>query len=779
VLDDGQPTTSGGGEALFTREEALGGLPARRAQALLFLIESRTAHLAARSQQTVAPFPTERSEQERELAFLEAYRLGRDPPLRPTIQQLEQYAVEWAELVPENVRLRAALARLIGRKYAFTRQSVPHLRQALGVDRPDVLAAYQRLYSASLVEIYALAASPLERVRWAWANVGRWLTGLPPRWFAFIFTFALGIPQATVALPIAVAPLGTGPGIGLMLLAGLVSVITVSCMAEAAARSGTVRYGNAYTGRLAADFLGPAGSAMLSAALFGLFLLAVIAGLIAMSRTLEQFSPLPAPIWTALLALGVLWLLSRGAVTFSLSVLVLISMVVLVSMGVLMWLELEHLNLENALQWRGGGTSPSSFENTVGVVLMVFFSEAFVVQCAKAVLPRDPSGRSLIWGSMAGLAAIGVALAFWIFLVDAIIPADVLAHETATVISPLTDHLGTAAVLPGFLLVLLLPGLAVIRCSIGLFNQVSEWLPAKQLVVLAVGAGQGRPLTEPSQKVLAGRLVGSSNPGLQDVRVRFIMASSPVVLALVVTEWLQLGGRDSFVAVLSVVGVLTSSIFSGFIPVMLLVASRRKGEVVPGLHWPFIGHPLVIGGIYALYLGVLVVHAGWVWDSPIERLAALATAVFVIVASVQIVRRGSFTPRMVIELRDDQRDGHQASFTITAVGRPAEAAVSLAYPDQTREQYGSSGEISWFDGLREASFAWDATEARELKVWVHRVGATGESEGLPAEIAVEAGAPEPGEDKTSLSRKLSGGQAVLPLGKGPGRLTIILPTLEA
>jgi hypothetical protein len=774
VPDDEQPTASSGGEGLFTREEALGGLPARRAQALLFLIESRTAHLAARSQQTVAVFPTGRSEQERELAFLEAYRLGRDPPLRPTIQHLEQYAGEWSELVPENTRLRAALAHLIGRKYSFSQRAVPYLRRALGVDRADVQAAYQRLYGASLEEIYAPAASPLERLRWAWAEVGRRLTSLPPLWFAFLFTFALGIPQATVALPIAVAPLGAGPGIALMLFTGLVSVVTVACMAEAAARSGTVRYGNAYTGRLAADFLGPAGSVMLTAALFVLFFLTVIAGLIGMSRTLEQLSPLPAPLWTALLTLGVLWLLARGTVTFSFAVLVLISIVVLMGLVVVMGIALEHLELGNLIEWRGGGTSPSSFENTVGVVLMVFFSEAFVVQCAKAVLPRDPSGRSLIWGSVLGLGGIALALACWIFAVDAVVPTDELARETATVISPLASHLGAVIQFPGLLLVLLLPGLAVIRGATGLFNQVREWLPAKRSVAPAPAIEQGPRGAERSESAWPGSRLSWRHLELQDGRARFLLAASPIVIAWVATEWLQFGGRDSFVAVLSVIGVLTSSVFSGFIPVMLLVAARRKGEVVPGVYWPFIGHPLVVGGIYALYLGVLILHGVWAWEDPVERLAALATAVFVIVASVQIVRRGSFTPRMVVELRDDRRDGHQAGFSITAVGRPAQAAVVLAYPGQTEEQRGHRGAVSSFDDLRKATFAWDATEVRELKVWVHRVSPGGESEGLPAEILVESA-----EGGGPLDRKLAGGQVVLPLGAGPGRLTVVLPVLQA
>jgi hypothetical protein len=64
---------------LLTREEVLGGLPARQASTLLFLIESRTAHLVAQSRRVTERFLTEDAEQERELAFYEALTLGRDP----------------------------------------------------------------------------------------------------------------------------------------------------------------------------------------------------------------------------------------------------------------------------------------------------------------------------------------------------------------------------------------------------------------------------------------------------------------------------------------------------------------------------------------------------------------------------------------------------------------------------------------------------------------------------------------------------------------------------
>jgi hypothetical protein len=83
---------------LLDRETVLAGMPAKRANTLLYLIESRTAHLVARSREAVQIFLSEESAQQRKLAFLEAFALGSEPPLRPAIQDLERYASQWAPL---------------------------------------------------------------------------------------------------------------------------------------------------------------------------------------------------------------------------------------------------------------------------------------------------------------------------------------------------------------------------------------------------------------------------------------------------------------------------------------------------------------------------------------------------------------------------------------------------------------------------------------------------------------------------------------------------------
>src|SRR5207247_8959642 len=84
---------------LLTREEVLGGLPARRARVVLFLIERQTAHMVARSGQLGELLPGERAARERDLAFVQAFAMGREAPVRLTIPSLERYPTQWAHLV--------------------------------------------------------------------------------------------------------------------------------------------------------------------------------------------------------------------------------------------------------------------------------------------------------------------------------------------------------------------------------------------------------------------------------------------------------------------------------------------------------------------------------------------------------------------------------------------------------------------------------------------------------------------------------------------------------
>src|SRR5215470_7963032 len=180
-----QPTAP---DSPLTRQEALGGLPIRRAQALLFLIENLTARADARSRKAMELYPIEAEAEEQELAFLESFSAGRAPPRPPRIQDIERHAADWVDQIPTDPRLRAATAHLLGAKYRFSYEAVPGIRAALGLDQEAVKRAHQRLRGAPLEAIYEARTSPLDRTRWALGAVARWVDSLPPFWTAYSLT---------------------------------------------------------------------------------------------------------------------------------------------------------------------------------------------------------------------------------------------------------------------------------------------------------------------------------------------------------------------------------------------------------------------------------------------------------------------------------------------------------------------------------------------------------------------------------------------------------------
>ena len=858
-------------DELFTREEVLGGLPARRARVVLFLIERQTAHLVARSGQLAELLPGEQAARERDLAFVQAFALGREAPVRLTIQSLERYAKQWAHLVPDNPTLRASLARLLARKYSFTVGAVPGMRSVLGLDQDAVRAAYSRLYGQPLETIYAERTTWRAQAHWAWAALGGWLDALPPFWFVFVFTLTLGLPQAIVAFPIAVATVGALPGIALNLAAGLLSVVTTAAVAEAAARSGVVRYGTAYIGKLAADYLGAAGSGLFSLAIFVLYLVTVMGGCFAISRTLARFTGVPAVAWTALLFAGGIWLLARGSTSLSLTLLLALAIVIVTLMLSIMALTLGHFRLEHLLRPSTPvvGGSEHYLANTIGIILMGYFAEAFVVQCAKVVLPREPSGRSLIWGSLAGLGGIAVVLSLWIVVMNGSLDPRALAEERVTVITPLAAVVGPGAAALGTLLILFLPGLATLRCMVGAFNVAREWIPTRSDPVVVLPR-KGKLVFQRRGTPTAGPLIGLSYLGLDgdqarfrlnlqlgpfswqedttvsghwdvarvlqqvpgwhwlgspldlhilvassqsvnlrvtsplvmtyqniwDVetlssvaappgtpapaprswtrllsdRGRFLLTIAPIALTFLLSGSLLAAGWDSFPLVLGLLGVLTSSIFSGFIPVLLLASSRQKGEVVPGVVLGFLGHPLVLGSVYVIYVAVLLIHGLIIWENPVSRASALLVTVVALVVTVVTARRGSYTPRVVVEIRLDQREGQRSAFSVVAGGRPALADVRLHYPAGDRDQRASGGEVPTFGNLRSATFRIPVTGSAELKVWAHRVTPTGDSEGLPAQLEVRDGG-----DAKRFDLGLSGGQVVVPFTGKASEVVIAFP----
>jgi hypothetical protein len=965
---------------LLSRQDVLDGLfggHARAAATLLFAIESRTAHLVAQSRQAMERFLTEETAKERELTFLEALALGRDPPIRPTIQDLERYAPRWGSLVPENPRVQAALAHLLGGQYAFTQRTVPGIRTALALDGEAVQQAHQRLYDQPLDSIYVTRTRLVERLRWAWSSLADWLESLPPFWSTFALTLTEAVGAGILALPIALAGIGPLPGIAILVVMGLVNVLTIACMAEAVARSGTMRYGSAFLGRFVTDYLGPVAALILLVGLIIECVLTLWPYYIGFSTTLADATRIiPAPVWAALLFFIGLYLLRRetlNATIASALVIGAINIGLILILSVLAFSRLQPANLSyvNVPFLGGRPFEPSILQLIFGVVLLAYFGHLSVGNCARVVLHRDPSARALIWGAALAQVVVMMIYCVWVVAVNGAIAPDRLAGQSGTALAPLAVEFGPIVHVLGSVFVILGMGIQSLHSSLPLYNLVRERLPTRRWTVVLLPRRRGRLLLQGSRRgraissgdlrlgltylgleftgagrgdeqprfrldakvdgmtqaleiTVAGRweatelfdrlpvlrqkgarlaleiidadqahvrlrvssplrvtyegdwyapalgivdllalsgmqrqvvtwmmreeVAGEGTVSLAKVAAftgqpeamaritlnalakqgfievwegegvvhyrprlvtrqgrqlpeeiwqalgeaptrggpeagfgqwikgallgakgRSLLSVAPVVAVFVLAEWLLLTGRDSFAEPLSFLGVIVISLLGGIFPVLLLKASQRKGEIVPGLVYRWLGHPLIVTGIYLLFLANLFVHGLVIWQNPVERAAALAAGVLMIATTLLLVRQNAFAPRAVIELREDQREPGRAAFVITSRGQPATAEVRLGYADGEDLVQAAAGDVRAFSSLRKAYFHLPATRARELKVWAHRITADGDSIGLPVLVGVDSGGA-----RQEIELELSGGQSVVPIDDGECRVAIIL-----
>jgi len=974
---------------LFTRSEVLAGLPARRGQATLFLIESRTAHLVARARQDLEPFLGETTVAERDLAFMEAFASGKAPPLRPTIQDLEQYAAAWRDLAPDTPRARAALAHLLGQKYRFTAATTPGLTATLGLDEPAIRQAYEKLYGQPLATIYAAQPGLAERLRWAWAGLGRWIEHLPPFWTVFALTLTETVGAGILALPIALAGIGPLPGVVILVILGLVNVLTIAAEAEAVARSGAIRYGDAFLGRMVDDYLGRVGAQILSAGCAGLTAIVLLAYYVGFADTLADATGLPPGMWAAGLFLVVLFFLRRETLNATVTSALVVGAVNLTVLLFISLLAFSRLRSENLLYVNVPLLNGRPFDVGIlglifGIVLGAYFGHLSVGNCARIVLRRDASARSLILGAVAAQMVTMVFYCLWVMAVNSAVAPATLARQTGTALPPLAAAVGPVARILGALYVILGVAMASVHYGLALFNLVREQLPRQSEPVVRLPRRQGRLILRPrmgkatatvsltylgltsdrdaphprfrldvqqgedlqrleiapadrwDETALRGRLpqldhrlrlaltvqeatpdsvrlqistplavryegewdtaglrmadllelpeetqrllswlmrrgeataaeiaaytgqdeaatrpmlaelveqgllgeqpaggtsryrpqlafrrgralpddlwqaladeagtptasdesdkarasdAGRARPGIPAVpgstsilarlgpRARFWLAASPVIALFLLAEVLMWTGKASFPGLLSFIGVVIASLLAGIFPVLLLIASRRKGDFVPGLVYRILGQPWLLGGLYLLFIAAIFLHGLVIWQNPLLRICALSVGLLMVAATVMMVRRGVFAGRMVVEICEDltpnpvpARGGEAAGrFAITALGQPVAAAVRLIYPASERTLTAAADAVPAFGDLCQASFDLPATAARDVKIWAHRITPEGVSESLPAVAEVRCG-----DGARTMDLRLTGGQAVLPL-TGPGcRVTVRL-----
>ncbi|MEN9520553.1 MAG: hypothetical protein RLZZ381_3141 [Cyanobacteriota bacterium] len=849
-------------DELFSRQEALAGFPAKRASTLLFLIENRTAHLVARS--LVSFSLTESSTAERDLAFIEAFSLGQAPPLSPTIQHLERYAPQWRDLVPQNPNLKAALAYALSQKYNFMANQIPNIETALGLKQESVQRAYERQYQAALRTIFATKLSLKERLQSLVAKTA-WIEDLPPFWLATLITVALGLPQAFLALPIAAASMGALSSLILVIGIGIVNVLTMACMAEAIARSGDFHYGKALIKELAANYLGQAGSFILSLAVAIRVFLIALACYVGLSATMATFTPIPASIWAALLFGIGIYLLSRQSLKFTVAIMVLLAGINVALLLGLSLLAFTHIEINNLfyfnLPWLHNNTFQMQLVQQVfGVSLMLYFGHVYVGECAKLVLPKDHSADSLIKGTITGTIILTVLFCIWIVAVNGAIAPSLLATQSGTVLEPLAQQIGSIVTVAGSILVIFLLGMAWIRSSNLLFNITQEWIPHRRQTLVRLPCKSGRIILQPSGKrnflrlgitylglkqdipqfcldiqternlvrtnftmtktwelaelskrfpelrnlslklelrtanqeqvelqvnsnlllnyegMLSNAEINSIefNPKNTDhknnkpnkvlhnlktgllMQRRFLIGMIPLVIVFLLTEWLFIAQTQSFTSVLAFAGVLGNSLVGGIFPVLLLLSSRRKGELIPATVIDRLDRPWLLAGIYSLFVGILLIHGLYIWHDAIARLSALTVAVLAVGATLITFAAGALTPRTVVEFREQTNLNGKTLLNITAGGKPKTAAIRLGYEEGEQQYQDSTLEVNTLSPLRYIICQLTTKGREELKVWTHCSQIDGNNH-LPTLLEVYQG-----DKKMQYDLKLSGGKVLLP-----------------
>ena len=693
----------------FSRESVLAGMPARRASTLLYAVESRTALLVARSRRAMARFETERTVDEQEQLFLAAMAAGRTPPVPVSIQDLDRHAREWADLLPPDAELRAALTARIATKYGLPAQA-RLLRTVLGADDPAVIEAYRR---QSGKELAILGSGPLpirERLRWRRTAISRWLEDLPPFWLAYALTLTETVGGGVLALPIAFARFGPVGATLVLLLFGVINALTVAALVESITRTGSMRYGSAYFGRLIGDRLGRPGNVVAMPALFALDAVGFLVALVGFGTTIGGAIGAPSVICAALLFGVVLAVIWRGSFDATVALAVAVGLVNLGLLAIITLMAAQSAGSGAIASEASVATGPGTswLELIFGVALVAYFGHTSAGHAAKVVLARDPSGKQFMAGNIAAMMSAMVIYIAFVLAVTAAVGADTLEGYAGTALTPLAAKVGPIVDGLGTVYILLGVGLSAIYVGLGIYNQMDELLVALPFSIQRTRRG--------------GRLT------------LFVLGAAPLVAIFVLVAVLLQAGDISFTEPLNIVGTLTLPLLGGVFPMLLLVASRRRGERLPGRLIGLLGHPvtaLLIGG---LYLFAVISFGLWIWQEPWQRAAALLVAAAMVAVTVVSWRRGVFVPRTVVEYRVEAGPPAHGIVSVVSSGRALVAHIELDEMGGRRRVEASEVVVSAPGRLRGISVTLPANAAPELELWIHAISSDGSSTATPSDV---------------------------------------------
>ncbi len=453
-------------------------------------------------------------------------------------------------------------------------------------------------------------------------------------------------------------------------------------------------------------------------------------------------------LWAGALFLVVMAILWRGTLDATVAVAVAVG-----SINILLLLLISAIAFANArpdalATGTHGGIAfdASLLELIFGVALVSYFGHTSAGHSAKVVLARDPSGRHLLAGNVAAMLAAMVIYVIFVVVLTGAVGADALVGYAGTALTPLAQKVGPIIDVLGTIYIVLGVGLSAIYLGLGIFNQMAD------LIASVPGRGRANRRARPG-----------GSPTSPSARHRWPSSSS-------IVEVLLSRGSVSFTEPLNIVGTLTLPLLSGVFPMLLLLAARRRGDRLPGRMIGPLGWPLVAVAIGGVFLFGVVSFGIWIWDSPLERLAALLVGVAMVALAIVSWRRGAFTPRTVVEYRLETGPPDRGVLSVVSGGRVVAASVDLDESTGHRRVDGSEVVINAPNRLRSMTIDLPADVAAAVSLWVHSVGPDGGSKRTPVDVRMQAGSADTSfrvtDEATSVFATGSGGD--------PARLTISL-----
>ena len=238
----------------------------------------------------------------------------------------------------------------------------------------------------------------------------------------------------------------------------------------------------------------------------------------------------------------------------------------------------------------------------VGVIVMLYISNVYVVGIAREVLPKRHDGRALILGSAIGTITLTAIAGLWLVATSLALEPAQLNNQVGTVLGPLADELGAVVTVLCTALTLLILGLGIERTSVAVMRLAAERMPER--------------------------------------RARLAVAAPLAVC--VIGELLLAADAVTFSSVFAVTGLATNIVLAVALPAMLVLASRRSGDLDSAVSVPFLGRPLAVATVVGLAGLSLVLFATVLGDSTLLRVAAAASLLALIVTTGLAVRSGAF-----------------------------------------------------------------------------------------------------------------------------------------